>query len=504
MSKKKVKPNLQQLSPEKYIRTKARMLPVEECLIRSGWQDVGLTEILVVRKFKSGNLLVGFYLTDIFCLGVKDSHFKFNCSPEEYDDIIDYISLSGELETISYEEAHNIIYGAISYAEDLGIKPNKSFELTQYILEEDTEKIPLIEYEFGYEGKPFLVTANSLEASKYIPILNKNVGKGNYDFLLNDNDYEYDDDDDYNYDDDDDDDYDGIEDDYEYVPSPYYIADKDVKLITTEYMYNAPNYPEELILTHPELKELYKEESFYSLPEESIKTILKLPRKTLIQDLNHIVLYEIGRLRILEDYITETNDDHFAIMHALFFIGELKAEESLDVILETMRQSFDFRDIAFGDAGSDILPLTLYYAGRNKLDKLLDFIKEPNLEALLKVYVLESICFIAKNEPERKYEIFEWYRKLFHFFHDTNYNADTFDTELIELVISNLLEIKAKEFLPEIKNLYDKHLVTTAGCGFYKEVEEDMLSDVQTHLDYCAYNIFDRYKKIEQKWNRAK
>ncbi|MDR2913607.1 MAG: DUF1186 family protein [Tannerella sp.] len=495
MAKKKAKPNPQQLSPEKYIRTKARALPIEECLIRKGWQEFGLAEIFVTRKFKSGNLLVGIYLTDIFCLGVKDTHFKFNCSPEEYDDLIDYISSSGGFETISYEEAHNIIYGAISYAEDLGIEPNKLFELTQYILEEDTEKIPLIEYEFGREGKPFLVANSSLEASKYIPILNKKVGEGNYEFLLNDEeDDEYDDEFD-----------DETEDDFEYGQTPYDIADKDVKYIKTEYMYNAPYYPEELILTHPELKEFYKEKYYYSLPEDIINTILKLPRKTLLEDLNNIVLYEIGRhMQILEDDITEVKDQDFAIMHALFFLGELKAEESLDVILEIMRQNMDFCNIAFGDTGSDILPLTLYYAGRNKSDKLFDFVKEPNLEAFLRIYAFESVCFTAINEPERRTESVEWYRKILHFFHETNYNADTFDTDLIGLIIYNLLEIKAKELLPEIKYLYDNHLVETTGCGYYEEVKEEMLSDLHTHVDYFPYNIFDRYKNFEKKWNQAR
>ena len=491
MAKKKVKPNPQQLSPEKYIRTKARALPIEECLIRKGWREFGLTEVLVARKFKSGNLLVGIYLTDIFCLGVKDTHFRFNCSPEEYNDLTDYVSSSGGFETISYEEAHNIIYGAVSYAEDLGIEPNKSFELTQYILEEDTEKIPLIEYEFGHNGKPFLVANNLLEASKYTPILNKNVGEGNYEFLLNDEDNEEDDD--------------GMENDFEYGHTPYDIADRDVNYIKTEYMYNAPYYPEELILTHPELKEFYKEKNSYSLPDEIIKTILKLPRNTLIEDLNNIILYEIGRhIRILEDNITEIDEKHFAIMHALFFLGELKAEESLDVILEIMRQNMDFCDIVFGDTTSDILPLTLYYVSRSKLDKLFDFAKEPNLEAFLRIYAFETVCFIAINEPERRAESIEWYRKMLHFFHDTNYNADTFDTYLIGLVIYNLLEIRAKELLPEINYLYDNHLVETTGCGYYEEVEEEIQSDSQTHADYQTYNIFDRYKNLEKKWNWVK
>lgn len=41
------------------------------------------------------------------------------------------------------------------------------------MLEEDTEDIPLIEYEFGKDGKHFLVAIDSYIASKYLPKLKK-------------------------------------------------------------------------------------------------------------------------------------------------------------------------------------------------------------------------------------------------------------------------------------------------------------------------------------------
>lgn len=42
-----------------------------------------------------------------------------------------------------------MIFGAIAFAEEAGITPSNSFELTQYLLEEDTEDVPLIEYDYG-------------------------------------------------------------------------------------------------------------------------------------------------------------------------------------------------------------------------------------------------------------------------------------------------------------------------------------------------------------------
>ena len=62
---------------------------------------------------------------------------------------------------------HNWIYGAIAWANEAGISPHKSFSVTQYMLEEDTEDIPLIEYEFGCNGKHRLCCSSKIEANKY-------------------------------------------------------------------------------------------------------------------------------------------------------------------------------------------------------------------------------------------------------------------------------------------------------------------------------------------------
>lgn len=56
-----------------------------------------------------------------------------------------------------YSLVHNIIFGANEFAEDNGYKVCKNFNLTQFILEEDTEEIELIDIEFGRDGEPFLI-----------------------------------------------------------------------------------------------------------------------------------------------------------------------------------------------------------------------------------------------------------------------------------------------------------------------------------------------------------
>lgn len=186
MAKNKSKKGPQQqgkISPAKFLREKARSLPIGKCYINSNWQEDGMAEVIVCRKRPDGNNALGVYLVDTFCLGVKDTFCRIDLTDSEIDEAVDQIGGEQEMEEISYGEAHNIIYGAISFAEEGGIRPHKDFALTRYMLEEDTEDVPLIEYEYGLNGKHYLVEGPSCSERRYIPTLVKNLG-GNFDYTL--------------------------------------------------------------------------------------------------------------------------------------------------------------------------------------------------------------------------------------------------------------------------------------------------------------------------------
>ena len=185
MAKKKKQTHKQPpMSPDKYIREKGRLLPVEACYVNADWKESGLAHVTVARRHAGGTYTLGMYLTDTFCLGVKDTFYHFSISDEDYEELLDNMEDTyGGLQQISYEEAHNLIYGAIAFAEEAGIHPHKGFATTQYLLEEDTEDVPLIEYEYGRDGKHYLFTRTRQEAARYLPILRKHLGD-NFDYVV--------------------------------------------------------------------------------------------------------------------------------------------------------------------------------------------------------------------------------------------------------------------------------------------------------------------------------
>lgn len=174
---KKQKANAQKpLSPEQYLTEKGRSLPIVKCTVNKDWQDAGEAIITVTRKHKQDSYTTGIYLVDTFCLGLKDTYHLFSMKGTDYDFFLEKLENDNDRTDIEYTEAHNLIYGAITFAEVAGIEPHKNFRVTQYILEEDTDDIPLIDYDFGIDGEHYLMANNKLEASKYLPILQEHLG----------------------------------------------------------------------------------------------------------------------------------------------------------------------------------------------------------------------------------------------------------------------------------------------------------------------------------------
>ena len=201
MSKKNKKnvPQTQQQSPKSYLTSgKARKLPLYECRVNPDWRELGLATVVVARSHAGGGITWASYLIDVFCVGLKQTSFAFNNDLDDYEEMLDILSEMQDLELAEYVLVHNIVYGGIAYAEDLGIKPlDKDWAVSQYILEEDNDDVALIELEFGKDGEPFYCTGPYDNVPQIIRALITSVGEDNFSFMshLDDDDEDFDDDD---------------------------------------------------------------------------------------------------------------------------------------------------------------------------------------------------------------------------------------------------------------------------------------------------------------------
>jgi len=167
-----------------YLIKNAKNYPLFECLINTDWQDKGMAHIFLSRKQPNNKLILGVYLVDIFCLGLKNTFCNANLSMEEYQKL--KLSLLKETAISSYSpgKAYEIIFGAIEYARRLGFKPQTDFDLSQYVLEELQNSDRDITLEFGKDGKPFYIAGPDDDSEAIIETLRKNVGEDNFHFIV--------------------------------------------------------------------------------------------------------------------------------------------------------------------------------------------------------------------------------------------------------------------------------------------------------------------------------
>jgi len=185
------KQNPQILSPENYIRQRARNLPLYKCLVNEGWDEDGLAQITISRRHSNGNITFCSYLVDLKCLGVKDTLYDFNIPEVHFEQVVERMAQAYELIEIEYPLAHNIIHAGWEFGEEIGFKAHKDFlSITQYMLEEDSDAIPIINIKCGdFDGKPLFVQGpleDDAAANRIIAQLEKNVGHGNYRFIMQD------------------------------------------------------------------------------------------------------------------------------------------------------------------------------------------------------------------------------------------------------------------------------------------------------------------------------
>ncbi len=178
----KKKPKIIQLpqTPESQFRTRARKLPLGTCFINENWENSREAIILITRKHKQDGITFGYFLVDLAALGVRDCFFRFNMPSGEYQEFMKDFQENGDIIEVDYSLVHNLIYGAIDFADEYGFSPHHDFNITQYILEEDNDAVPLIDIEFGLEGMPTIFCDDDNPMTREITQLRSTAGDGFY------------------------------------------------------------------------------------------------------------------------------------------------------------------------------------------------------------------------------------------------------------------------------------------------------------------------------------
>ena len=166
----------EQLINQEHPRTlvkNAAQYPVYECHINECWHDEGLATIFIVRQLPNLKYILGTYLVDTLCLGLKNTFCNANLLYSSIKTVLGKTPM--EMISIEYEDARSIILGAIQYATGLGFEPNKDWDDSKHIVE--PERPFNNKFEFGRGGKPLYIQGPNDNPNEIMSTLNAAINK---------------------------------------------------------------------------------------------------------------------------------------------------------------------------------------------------------------------------------------------------------------------------------------------------------------------------------------
>lgn len=159
----------------KRIIYKSRNWKIFECVINESWKKYGLANIMVSRMQPNNRIVFGFYLVDVFCLGLKNTFCNADFTKSEYEQVKEKTYRESSPINCSRSSSHTIIYGGIEFATTLGFKPHKDFSLSKYILDEKGSFEKDESIEFGENGTPMYVQGPYDDPNVVLDTLSKNI-----------------------------------------------------------------------------------------------------------------------------------------------------------------------------------------------------------------------------------------------------------------------------------------------------------------------------------------
>jgi hypothetical protein len=144
---------------------------------------------LVVGRFKAdGRVEAGFFLLDVFCLGVKDAGFhRFNSVADYQESLLDRLFRDEEPVRMTPTAARKLAEEAVSYARGLGFSPGVDYKKASRVFGGITTADCHEEFVFGKDGKPFYIQGPSdppARAERILHVLEARCGEGGYHYIV--------------------------------------------------------------------------------------------------------------------------------------------------------------------------------------------------------------------------------------------------------------------------------------------------------------------------------
>jgi len=135
----------------------ASTYPVYGCFYTLAIDANGIGMVVLARKLPNGQIALGTFLVDRYCLGVKDA-FGRVLSRSDYDEFVEECDQKrGGIQELDPPTARRLVEDAVSYAHNLGFSPHPDCRRAAPIFGDIDPAEAARTWEFGRDGKPFFI-----------------------------------------------------------------------------------------------------------------------------------------------------------------------------------------------------------------------------------------------------------------------------------------------------------------------------------------------------------
>lgn len=167
-------------------------------------------------------------------------------------------------------------------------------------------------------------------------------------------------------------------------------------------------------------------------------------------------------IRLISDESLHQADDKtpevWVPLHAWRALGQLKAVEAVTPLISQFNEMVE-DDWAFSE-----LPIVLGMIGKSAIEPLSSYLKDTRHDEYVRVMAGDGLCQIVKHHPACRDNVLSHYQAYLR-------QPDISLPGLNGLVIAYLLDLKAKELIDDIREVFGKNCVDISCAGDLEEVE---------------------------------
>ena len=165
---------------------RATTAPIRCCLLTECLLEIGMGTLVLARGSAVGQVAVGVFLLDAFCLGVKDVMFR-TIEGHQLATYLAKLSAATPMVPADPSYARKLLRDLVLWSGSLGFQPHPDFATVERLFGDVDPQACDAAFEFGQGGKPLYMPGpadSPMLVRRRMDQLSRQLGPGGFDYIV--------------------------------------------------------------------------------------------------------------------------------------------------------------------------------------------------------------------------------------------------------------------------------------------------------------------------------